>query len=129
MQVILDYIKSPEFLKIVSTLTPIFIFLVSLICSLIRSKTKNEKLRRLTEILPEAMIAAENSGGEPVEKLFCCLNYIKERVKLSDATIVDAIENAITISKNVNVYSSAISERKSSESIITTVRGKKNVKK
>lgn len=93
----------------ISTLTSIGTFLLALICYSIRciaNKVTNDKLRRLIEILPDALEAAEKNGGSSQQKLTFATNYITTRIKnLSIAIITDAIENGITVSKVINVRS------------------------
>lgn len=93
-------------ITILSSVIPLLVSLVVLIIRLIASKIKNKNIRRLIEILPEAMEFAESSGQKGSIKLDLALSYIKDAIKnLSDDIITEYIEKAITISKSVNVHS------------------------
>ena len=104
MQAFLDWCRSDVG---ISTLTSLGTFLLALICYAIRSlakKVTNDKLRRLIELLPDALESAENNGGSAQQKLTFATDYLTNRIKgLPIETITDAIENGITISKTVNV--------------------------
>lgn len=93
-------------ITILSSVIPLLVSLVVLIIRLIASKIKNKNIRRLIEILPDAMEFAESSGQSGSIKLDLALSYIKDAIKnLSDEIITEYIEKAITISKTVNVHS------------------------
>lgn len=93
-------------ITILSSVIPLLVSLVVLIIRLIASKIKNKNIRRLIEILPDAMEFAESSGQKGSIKLDLALSYIKDAIKnLSDEIITEYIEKAITISKSVNVHS------------------------
>lgn len=93
-------------ITILSSVIPLLVSLVVLIIRLIASKIKNKNIRRLIEILPDAMEFAESSGQKGSIKLDLALSYIKDAIKnLSDDIITEYIEKAITISKSVNVHS------------------------
>lgn len=93
-------------ITILSSVIPLLVSLVVLIIRLIASKIKNKNVRRLIEILPDAMEFAESSGQKGSIKLDLALSYIKDAIKnLSDDIITEYIEKAITISKSVNVHS------------------------
>lgn len=93
-------------ITILSSVIPLLVSLVVLIIRLIASKIKNKNIRRLIEILPDAMEFAESSGQKGSIKLDLALSYIKDAIKnLSDDIITEYIEKAITISKTVNVHS------------------------
>lgn len=104
----------------ISTLTSIGTFLLALICYGIRclaKKVTNDRLRRLIEILPDALEAAENNGGSAQQKLTFATEYLTKRIKgLPVDVITDAIENGITISKTVNVRSKSTSVDKNTSS-------------
>lgn len=70
---------------------------------LISSRVKNEKLKRLFDILPECMRIAEENGGSSEDKLNRAVLEIKNRLKgLKESYIKTVIENAIKISKECN---------------------------
>lgn len=100
------FFSSDVGITILSSVIPLLVSLVVLIIRLIASKIKNKNIRRLIEILPDAMEFAESSGQKGSIKLDLALSYIKDAIKnLSDDIITQYIEKAITISKTVNVYS------------------------
>lgn len=117
MQVVLNWCATDVG---ISTLISIGSFLLALICYGIRSiakKVTNDKLRRLIELLPDALEAAEQNGGSAQQKLTFATNYLTKRIKgLSIETITDAIENGITISKTVNVRGQSTSVDKNKKS-------------
>ena len=99
------FFSSDVGITILSSVIPLLVSLVVLIIRLIASKIKNKNIRRLIEILPDAMEFAESSGQKGSIKLDLALSYIKDAIKnLSDDIITEYIEKAITISKSVNVY-------------------------
>lgn len=100
------FFSSDVGITILSSVIPLLVSLVVLIIRLIASKIKNKNIRRLIEILPDAMEFAESSGQKGSIKLDLALSYIKDAIKnLSDEIITEYIEKAITISKSVNVHS------------------------
>lgn len=100
------FFSSDVGITILSSVIPLLVSLVVLIIRLIASKIKNKNIRRLIEILPDAMEFAESSGQKGSIKLDLALSYIKDAIKnLSDDIITQYIEKAITISKTVNVHS------------------------
>lgn len=100
------FFSSDVGITILSSVIPLLVSLVVLIIRLIASKIKNKNIRRLIEILPDAMEFAESSGQKGSIKLDLALSYIKDAIKnLSDDIITEYIEKAITISKSVNVHS------------------------
>ena len=100
------FFSSDVGITILSSVIPLLVSLVVLIIRLIASKIKNKNIRRLIEILPDAMEFAEASGQKGSIKLDLALSYIKDAIKnLSDDIITEYIEKAITISKSVNVHS------------------------
>lgn len=100
------FFSSDVGITIISSVIPLLVSLVVLIIRLIASKIKNKNIRRLIEILPDAMEFAESSGQKGSIKLDLALSYIKDAIKnLSDDIITEYIEKAITISKSVNVHS------------------------
>lgn len=99
------FFSSDVGITILSSVIPLLVSLVVLIIRLIASKIKNKNIRRLIEILPDAMEFAESSGQKGSIKLDLALSYIKDAIKnLSDDIITEYIEKAITISKSVNVH-------------------------
>lgn len=100
------FFSSDVGITILSSVIPLLVSLVVLLIRLIASKIKNKNIRRLIEILPDAMEFAESSGQKGSIKLDLALSYIKDAIKnLSDDIITEYIEKAITISKSVNVHS------------------------
>ena len=100
------FFSSDVGITILSSVIPLLVSLVVLIIRLIASKIKNKNIRKLIEILPDAMEFAESSGQKGSIKLDLALSYIKDAIKnLSDEIITEYIEKAITISKSVNVHS------------------------
>lgn len=100
------FFSSDVGITILSSVIPLLVSLVVLLIRLIASKIKNKNIRRLIEILPDAMEFAESSGQKGSIKLDLALSYIKDAIKnLSDDIITEYIEKAITISKTVNVHS------------------------
>lgn len=100
------FFSSDVGIGILSSVIPLLVSLVVLIIRLIASKIKNKNIRKLIEILPDAMEFAESSGQKGSIKLDLALSYIKDAIKnLSDEIITEYIEKAITISKSVNVHS------------------------
>ena len=100
------FFSSDVGITILSSVIPLLVSLVVLLIRLIASKIKNKNIRRLIEILPDAMEFAESSGQKGPIKLDLALSYIKDAIKnLSDEIITEYIEKAITISKSVNVHS------------------------
>lgn len=98
-----DFVNSELFKTILGVTMPFISAIIIVVCRLIASRVKNEKLRRLISVLPEAMITAERNGGSSTDKLNFAVSFVKEKIKgLSTAIIKDFIENAISISKNVN---------------------------
>lgn len=97
------HIFNPTFVSVISALSPLIVSLLILIFRLIASRIKNESLKKLILILPEAMEFAEQTGSSPSNKLDIAANYIKQRVKkISRTEIVEFIESGITISKTIN---------------------------
>ena len=111
MQVIIEFLKSPQGIEIISSAVMILVTIIAVILRGIAANCKNQKLVRLIEILPDALEFAEAQGGEPDIKLENAYKYVLERIKgISLSTIIDAIENGITISKNINVNSKSLNE-------------------
>ena len=115
MSNLLECIRSPAF----STITMVVLCIITLVLKLISSKVKNEKIKHIIDILPDAMIKAETEGTTPSNKLEIAIKYIKDKVKsISDNDIINMIENAIIISKNVN-YTPKQEDKVSCESRIS----------
>lgn len=101
-----EFFTSGVGVTILSAVMPLFVSAIVLLIRLIASRIKNKNIRRLIEILPDAMEFAESSGQKGSIKLDLALSYIKDAIKnLSDDIITEYIEKAITISKTVNVHS------------------------
>lgn len=104
----------------ISTLTSLGTFLLAIICYGIRCiacKVSNDKLKRLIEIVPDALEDAEKLGGSAQQKLTHAIEYVTKRIKgLPIEVITDAIEKGITVSKTVNLKSKSIIVDRSSGS-------------
>lgn len=117
MDKLLDWLTNPTNGEFFSFLISALCAIVALIWDLVSVKIKNERIRRLVAILPEAMTEAEKTGGTGQEKLLFVINYVKKQIKgLTDDLITEFIERGVIISKNVN---SNVQENKSSSSLIT----------
>lgn len=108
MEQFINFITNETFLQVLGALSPLFVFLVGLLCSTIASKVKNEKLKRLFQLVPEAMIFAEKNAVGAEEKLSVAVEYLLSRIKgVNKQTIVNAIETVIPATKQVNVSSTS----------------------
>lgn len=88
----------------------IALYILSWVSQLIASKVKNSRLKQMFSVLPDAMEKAEVAGHNSSEKLQIAVEYIQAEVKhLSRSTIVQAIEDAIKISKTVNARQEQVS--------------------
>lgn len=117
-----EFFTSGVGVTILSAVMPLFVSAIVLLIRLIASKIKNKNIRRLIEILPDAMEFAEKSGQSGSTKLELAINYIKNAIAdLSEDIITEYIEKAIIISKSVNTHKQE--ETKSSSSRISLPNG------
>lgn len=101
MSSFLEFLKTIDWGKVVTELLSLFILCLILVFKLVASGVKNEKLKKLILILPDALEYAERNGTNPSSKLDLCVEYIQERIKkLSRSIIVDFIESGVAISKS-----------------------------
>lgn len=101
---ILEFFSSEIGSMVLSLIVTVVVTLTIIICKLIASRTKNEKLKRLAEILPDIMLEVENSGLHGVGKLETCIKRVKETIKgLRNADIERYIESFIKVSHTINI--------------------------
>lgn len=117
-----EFFTSGVGVTILSAVMPLLVSAIVLLIRLIASRIKNKNIRRLIEILPDAMEFAEKSGQSGSTKLELAINYIKNAIaNLSEDIITEYIEKAIIISKSVNTHKQE--ETKSSLSRISLPNG------
>lgn len=103
---------------ILSLIITVVTTMTIIVCRLIGSRTKNEKLKRLAEILPDIMLEVENTNLHGDDKLNACITKVKSVIKgLRNSDISQYIEAFIKVSHNIN---NPVQEKINSSNSIST---------